>query len=76
MNIYEKICDIIKETLFLDEDFEFNEELTFSEFEADSIDMVDIIMSVEDSFNIEISDEELEKIKSLKELAELVAEKV
>lgn len=75
MSVYETICDIIKENLCLDENFDFSEELTFSELEADSLDLAEIVMAVEDSFKIEISDEELEEIKNLGELTELVAGK-
>lgn len=75
MTAYEKICDIIKENLCLEEDFTFTEELTFNELQADSLDMVEIIMAIEDAFNVEISDDELEEIKNLGELAELVSQK-
>ena len=41
----------------------------------DSLDLVEIIMEIEDAFSVEISDEELEKVKNLGELVELISEK-
>lgn len=75
MNTYEKICDIIRDNLCLEESFSFSAELTFSELMMDSLDLVEIIMEIEDAFSVEISDEELEKVKNLGELVELISEK-
>lgn len=72
MNIYETICDILKENLCLEEGFDFNESVTFAELGTDSLDMVEIIMELEDKFEIQIDDEELSKIKNLGELTELI----
>lgn len=72
MNIYETICDILKENLCLEEDFDFSEGLTFAELGTDSLDMVEIIMELEDKFDIAIEDDELSKIKNLGELTELI----
>lgn len=72
MNIYETICDILKENLCLEEGFDFNENVTFAELGTDSLDMVEIIMELEDKFEIQIDDEELSKIKNLGELTALI----
>ena len=75
MNVYEKVCEIISDILSLEDDFSFSEEMTFSELSLDSLDVVDIIMEIESSFDIEITDEELEDIKNLGELTKLISEK-
>ncbi len=72
MNIYETICDIIRENLWLEEGFEFSEGVTFAELGTDSLDMVEIIMTIEDRFDISIDDEELSKVGNLGELTELI----
>ncbi len=72
MNIYETICDILKENLCLDEGFDFSEGLTFAELGTDSLDMVEIIMEIEDKFDITIDDEDLSKIRNLGELTGLI----
>lgn len=72
MTVYEKICLIIKENLYLEEDFGFNSDITFTELGTDSLDMVEIIMAIEDAFDIQIEDEELSQVRNLGELTELV----
>ena len=42
-------------------------ESTFKDLGADSLDIVEIIMSFEETFGIEIKDEDAENIKSVKE---------
>ncbi len=45
---------------------------TFKDLGADSLDVVEIIMSFEESFGIEIRDEDAEKIKTVQEAADLI----
>ncbi len=72
MNIYKTVCDILRENLCLEEDFDLNEGVTFAELGTDSLDMVEIIMEIEDKFDIQISDEELSEIRNLGELIALI----
>ena len=43
---------------------------------ADSLDQVEIVMAVEDAFNIEISDDDAGKIKTVKEIFEYVEKRL
>ena len=43
---------------------------------ADSLDMIEIVMKVEDEFNIEIPDEDVENIKTVGQAIDYVAGKV
>ena len=52
------------------------EKTTFSEVNADSLDVVEVIMAVETKFNIALADEEVEKFKNVGDLANFVASKV
>ena len=72
MNIYKIVCDILRENLCLEEGFDLNEGVTFAELGTDSLDMVEIIMEIEDRFDIQISDDELSKVRNLGELTELI----
>lgn len=71
----DKIDAILREQLFLDE----GEIKPFSslvdDFEADSIDLVEILMELEGEFDIEIPDEALERIKTVQNLYDYVEER-
>ncbi len=67
MNVEEKVKDIIIDLLGEDET-KVNPEASFIEdLGADSIDIVELIMALEDEFDIEISDQEAEKITTVKD---------
>jgi acyl carrier protein len=46
-------------------DVDFTPGRTFKDFDADSLDIVQILVAVEDTFDIEIQDEELENIADM-----------
>ena len=48
--------------------------LILEDFEADSLDLVDLAMSLEDAFDIEVPDEELENIKTVGDIVKLIEE--
>ncbi len=67
MNIEEKVKSIIVEQLGVDED-EVTPNASFTEdLGADSLDQVELVMAFEEEFNLEISDEEAEKIKTVQD---------
>lgn len=45
---------------------------TFKDLGADSLDIVEIIMSFEETFGLEIRDEDAEKIKTVEQAADLI----
>ncbi|MBN8215120.1 MAG: acyl carrier protein [Spirochaetes bacterium] len=61
---FEKVKAIIKEKLNLDT-AEISKESTFADLGADSLDIVELIMALEEEFGVEIPDEEAEKIKTV-----------
>lgn len=64
MDVFAKIKGLIIEQLSAD-DAEITRETTFEELDADSLDIVELVMALEEEFNLEISDEEVENIKSV-----------
>lgn len=68
METFQRICSIISSQMGLSSDFELSRETTWQEFDADSLDLVEIAMSVEDEFEIEIPDEALSKMQNLGDL--------
>lgn len=70
MSTFERVCEIISEQLGLSADFEFSAETTWEEINADSLDLVEIVMSIEDEFQLEIDDE---AVSSMRNMGDLVA---
>ena len=55
---------------------EWNPNATFKEMQADSLDVVQIMVAIEDTYNIELQDEELQKITDMKSFIKYVEDKV
>ena len=72
--IKDKIIEMVKEELLTDE-IDINADLT-NDYQIDSIGLLEFIMALEDEFNIEIADEELQELKSTKDVIDLVESKV
>ena len=63
--VYERVKEVLSEQLGVDEN-EITEEASFQEdLEADSLDLVELIMELEDQFGIKISDEDAQKIQTV-----------
>jgi acyl carrier protein len=72
--ILERIKEIAADRLGVDES-EVTPEASFREdLEADSLDLVELIMELEEQFGMEIPDEEAEKITTVEEAVEYVSE--
>ena len=74
--VFEKIKGIIIDQLGLDEDQEISMETSLmKDLEADSLDAVEIIMAIEDEFDVEIPDEDAEGFKNIGDIVRYVEEK-
>jgi acyl carrier protein len=69
---YEQIKGIIVELLGVDEEKVTPEARFREELEADSLDLVELIMAFEDKFGGEISDEDAQKITTVGQAVEYV----
>ena len=75
-NTYDRLKKIIVEQLGVDE-VDVKPEASFvDDLNADSLDLVELIMSLEEEFGMEISDEDAEKIKSVGDAQEYIEEHV
>lgn len=70
-----KIKQIIKEKLGVTEDKIVPSANLVVDLGADSLDKVEIVMAVEDSFNLEIPDEDAEKIRTFQDVLDYVEKK-
>ena len=72
--VFETIRDIAAEQLDVDKD-EITLDTSFTDdLEADSLDLVELIMALEEEFDIEISDEDAEKISTVSDAVSYVNE--
>ena len=72
---FEKIKGIIAEQLNVDKDIIQIETHLMKDLEADSLDAVEIIMAIEDEFDIEIPDEDAEQFQTVSDLVNYVETK-
>ena len=66
-NAEERLRKIIAEQLGVSEEEVVPEASFIDDLNADSLEMVDLIISLEEEFGIQVSDEDAEKIKSVKD---------
>ena len=57
--IFERVRTMLAEQLEIDEDRITMDSNIMEDFDADSLDVVDMVMSLEDEFGIEVPDEEV-----------------
>ncbi|MBP3447234.1 MAG: acyl carrier protein [Clostridia bacterium] len=72
MEIFEKLQAIIADQLELDEDTITYDSHILDDLGADSLDVVDLIMSVEDEFGVEVPDEALENIRTVEDMVKYI----
>jgi len=67
MSVEEKLIDIIAEQLSVDKAKVVSGASFVDDLGADSLDLVELIMAMEEAFDIEIADEVAEKITTVKD---------
>jgi len=72
MSVEDKIKKIIAEKLSVELDEIVPEASFVNDLGADSLDLVELIMSMEEEFDIEISDDESEKLVTVKDVFEYI----
>lgn len=75
MAVFDKVKAVIIEELNVDES-QVTPEATFTEdLGADSLDVVELVMRLEDVFNISIPDEDAEKIRTVQDCVNYIQQK-
>lgn len=72
MSVEERVKSIIVEQLGVDADDVVPDASFIEDLGADSLDTVELIMAFEEEFSLEISDEEAEKIRRVKDAVEYI----
>ena len=70
--VLEKVKAILSEQFDVEEDSITAETRISEDLGADSLDVVDLLMSLEDEFEVEVPDDEIENIKTVGELVQYI----
>lgn len=70
--VFEKVKKILAEQFDADVDVMTMETNIANDLKADSLDVVELLMSIEDEFDVEVPDEEIENIKTIGDLTEYI----
>lgn len=74
MSVEEKIVSIIAEKLSVEPDEVVPQASFVDDLGADSLDLVELIMAMEEAFDKEISDEEAEKLQTVQDAIDYIKE--
>jgi len=70
--VFAKVKDIIVEQLGVDEEEVTTSTSFVDDLGADSLDIVELVMAMEEEFDIEIPDEDAEKISTVEDVIEYI----
>ena len=72
--VFERIREIICDQLDLEEDKVTMDFDIMEDFEADSLDVVDLVMSIEDEFGLEVPDDQIENFRTVGDVVRYIEE--
>ena len=72
--VFERVREIICDQLDLEEDAVTMESNIVDDFDADSLDVVDLVMSLEDEFGIEVPDDQIENFTTVGDVVRYIEE--
>jgi len=72
MSVEEKVREIIVDQLGVDEKQVTDEAVFIDDLGADSLDTVELVMALEEEFDVEIPDEEAEKISKVQDAIDYI----
>jgi len=70
--IFDKVKDILVDQLDCEEDKVTMDASITDDLGADSLDLVDLVMSLEDEFGLEINDDQVETIKTVGDIVRYI----
>lgn len=74
MSIEDQVKAIIADQLEVDRN-KLTGDTTFEDIDADSLDIVELVMALEEEFDLEISDQEIENIKTVGDVVKYIETK-
>lgn len=73
-SVYERVQGIVAERLGVDEDKVTMDAAFIDDLNADSLDLVEVIMAMEQEFDLEIKDEDAENIRTVADAVQYITE--
>ena len=74
--LFDELKEILASQLEIDgDDIEMTSDI-YDDLGADKFDMIDIVMTVEDEYSVEVTDEALEEIKLVEDLVDYIESKI
>jgi len=73
--VFEKLSDIISEQLDIEKDKITMDLFISDDLGADSLDVVEMLMTLEDEFNVTVTDEESVNLKTVGDIVKLIDSK-
>ena len=74
--VFEKVREIICDQLDVAEDDVTMESNIADDLGADSLDVVDLVMSLEEEFDVEFPDEDIESIKTVGDVVKFIEDRI
>ncbi|MDD2499086.1 MAG: acyl carrier protein [Desulfitobacteriaceae bacterium] len=75
MAVFDKVKRIVIDQLGIEDEEEVTMTTSFQDLNADSLDVVELIMALEEEFDMEIPDEDAEKLTTVGSAVEYIKEK-
>lgn len=76
MDIYEQVKKILCDQLDLEEEQVNEDSEVIDDLGADSLDIVDLVMTLEEEFDTEIPDEDIENLKTVGDIVKYIEDRV
>ena len=73
-SVYERVKSIVAERLGVEDETVTMEAEFIGDLNADSLDLVEVIMAMEQEFNLEIKDEDAENIRTVADAVQYIQE--
>ena len=70
--VFERIREILMDQLDLDEDKITMEADIVDDLEADSLDVVDLVMTIEDEYGLEVPDDQIEGFRTVGDVVKYI----
>ncbi len=76
MNLEERVAELVVEQLGVSREEIVAESAFIDDLGADSLDIVELVMALEEAFDVEIPDEDAEKIQTIQDAVSYLKERV